>query len=171
MQLKNINVIIDPFIRTKKLYCIGAGHVAKPTAHLAALVGFDVIVIDDRADFANKERFPEALETRVIEDYSMAYEPDEIDQDAFITILTRGHLFDRVALEQALRTKAGYIGMMASKNKRDSIFAILKEEGFKDEDLSRVHSPIGLAIDAETPEELAVSITSELIKKRAQQQK
>jgi xanthine dehydrogenase accessory factor len=167
MQFKDSIVIVDPIKRTNKLYCIGAGHVALPTADLAASVGFDVIVIDDRAEFSNKERFPQALEVRVIKDYHEAYKTDEIDCDTFIVIVTRGHLFDRVALEQALTTKARYIGMMASKKKRDSIYTALKEQGFGDPDIARVHSPIGLEIQAETPEELAVSIVGELIKERA----
>jgi xanthine dehydrogenase accessory factor len=165
----NQSIILDPISRTTKMYCIGAGHVAKPTAHLAAMVGFDVIVIDDRSEFANEERFPEAAEIRVVEDYSQAYKSSEIDSDTFIVIVTRGHLFDRISLETALRTGAGYIGMMGSKKKRDSIYAALKEDGFTDKDIARVHCPIGLEIEAETPEELAVSITGELIKERAQQ--
>jgi xanthine dehydrogenase accessory factor len=171
LELEKYSVIIDPISRARKLFCLGAGHVAKPTVHLAALVGFDVIVIDDRPEFANKERFPEASEIRVVEDYRRAYASSEIDSDTFIVILTRGHLFDRVSLEEALKTKAGYIGMMGSKKKRESIYAALKEKGFTEADIARVHSPIGLAIEAETPEELSVSITGELIKERAQQQK
>jgi xanthine dehydrogenase accessory factor len=169
IELEKYSIILDPISRARKLFCLGAGHVSKPTVHLAALVGFDVIVIDDRSKFANKERFPEASEIRVVEDYRRSYDNSEIDSDTFIVILTRGHLFDRVSLEQALKTKAGYIGMMGSKKKRESIFATLKDIGFTDADIARVHSPIGLAIEAETPEELAVSITGELIKERAQQ--
>jgi xanthine dehydrogenase accessory factor len=171
LKLENSSVIIDPVIKIKKLYCIGAGHVARPTAQLASTLGFEVIVVDDRSEFANKERFPQAQEIRVIDDYSQAFLLDEMDADTYITILTRGHLFDRIAIELALKTKAYYIGMMASRKKKESIFAALKEQGFSEKDLSRVHSPIGLDIDAETPEEIAVSICAELIKERAKQQK
>jgi xanthine dehydrogenase accessory factor len=167
IQKKDSMVIVDPITRTKTLYCIGAGHVARPTAQLAAEVGFSVVVIDDRAEFANKDRFPQASEVRIVENYEQAYSPDEIDDDTFIIILTRGHLFDRESLVEALKTKACYIGMMASKKKRDSIYAALREQGFGDADIARVNSPIGLDIEAETPEELAVSIVGELIKERA----
>jgi xanthine dehydrogenase accessory factor len=166
-QLTDSILIVDPLKKSTKLYCLGAGHVARPTVQLATEVGFSVVVIDDRAEFANKERFPQASEVRVVEDYKLAYNPDEIDSETFVIIVTRGHLFDRIALVQALKTKARYIGLMASKKKRDSIYTALKQEGFGDADIVRVHSPIGLEIEAETPEELAVSIVGELIKERA----
>jgi xanthine dehydrogenase accessory factor len=82
-------------------------------------------------------------------------------------IVTRGHVHDKTVLEQALRTDAGYIGMIGSRKKRDATYEVLAREGFGNEDFARVHSPIGLNIDAETPEEIAVSIVGELIQARA----
>jgi len=169
LPLGDTRVMVDRIRRLKTLYCFGAGHVAVPTAHLAALVGFRVVVIDDRQEFASAERFPEANETRVIRDFNRAFEELEIDEDSFIVIVTRGHQYDREVLEQSLKTSAGYIGMISSRKKRDAIYAYLAAQGVKKERLEQVHSPIGVNIGGETPEEIAVSIVAELIQVRSQQ--
>ncbi|MBN2076607.1 MAG: XdhC family protein [Dehalococcoidales bacterium] len=159
--------IIDPIRRVQTLHCFGAGHVAVPTAHIASMIGFKVIVYDDREEFANAERFPDAEEISIVKDYDHAMDGLDIDNDSFIIILTRGHRYDREVLEQAIRTDAGYIGMISSKKKRDSVYKALISAGITTaEELERVHSPIGLAIRGETPEEIAVSIVAELIFER-----
>ena len=164
--------VVDPIGSSKTLYCFGAGHVAQPTARIAAMCGFEVVVIDDREEFANNERFPEASQIHVIEDFRHALDGLKIDRDSYIVIVTRGHTYDRTVLEQALKTDAGYIGMISSRIKRDSIFKALINAGIASaEELKRVHSPIGLNIDAETPEEIGVSIAAELIQERARQRK
>jgi xanthine dehydrogenase accessory factor len=169
LPLNDIRVIIDPIRRTKTLYCFGAGHVAVPTVHIAALAGFRVVVIDDRAEFANVERFPEASDI-IIKDFDGAMAGLDIDGDSFVVILTRGHQYDQTVLAQALKTKAVYIGLISSRKKRESIYAALMAEGVSREELDKVHSPIGLSIGAETPEEIAVSIVGELISERNKQQ-
>jgi xanthine dehydrogenase accessory factor len=163
-------IVIDPIRKLKTVYCFGAGHVAVPTAKIAAMVGFRVVVIDDRAEFANKERFPEAYEVRVLDSFEQAFSGLEIDKDSFIIILTRGHMFDRVVLEQSLKTGAGYIGMISSRKKREAIYTALLKTGITKEALEKVHSPIGIKIGGETPEEIAVSIAAELINERCAQQ-
>ena len=115
------------------------------------------------------ERFPEAADIVVAKDFAVALEDLPIDSDSFVVILTRGHRYDREVLEQALRTDAGYIGMIGSLRKRDAIYSALLESGVNPGDIKRVHSPIGLAIQAETPEEIAVSIVAEMIAERAKQ--
>ena len=107
--------VIDPIYRVKTMYCFGAGHIASPTAHIAALAGFRVMIVDDIAEFANEERFPDAGGIFIIKDFSRALEGLNIDNDSFIVLLTRGHQTDRAVLEQALKTDAAYIGMIASK--------------------------------------------------------
>jgi xanthine dehydrogenase accessory factor len=166
---KDTRVVIDPIRRLKTLYCFGAGHVAVPTAHIAALAGFRVVVVDDRAEFANPERFPDAYKVHVTEDFNRALERLEIDEDSFIVIVTRGHQYDRTVLEQSLKTPASYIGMISSRRKRDAIYEVLMNKGVKREELARVHSPIGINIGGETPEEIAVSIVAELIDERSKQ--
>ncbi|HSO19877.1 MAG TPA: XdhC family protein, partial [Desulfosarcina sp.] len=152
-------------ICTARLY--GAGHVALFTARAAAMVSFRVAVADDREEYANAERFPEAHEIRVLERFEQAFADDPAGSDDYVVILTRGHLHDKTVLAQALRTDAGYIGMIGSRRKRDAIYQALLEEGFSQAAIDRVHSPIGLSIGAETPEEIAVSIVAEMIRHRA----
>jgi xanthine dehydrogenase accessory factor len=162
-------LMVDRIRKLKTLYCFGAGHVAVPTARLAALVGFRVVVLDDRPEYASPERFPEARQTIVIKDYAAAFKGLEIDEDSFIIIVTRGHHFDRAVLEGAVKTTAGYIGMISSRRKREAIYEALMAAGVKKEKLDWVHSPIGIDIGGETPEEIAVSIVAELVKVRSSQ--
>lgn len=167
LQLDGILAIIEPALRPTTVYFFGAGHVARPSLHLAAMTGFRTVILDDREAFANKDRFPEAEEIHVIADFHTACENLNLDETSFIVIFTRGHHHDRTVLAQALETDAAYIGMIGSKRKRDAIYAALMKDGFGRADIDRVHSPIGLAIKAETPEEIGVSIIAELIQERA----
>ncbi len=134
---------------------------------MLSLVDFFTVVVDDRADFANRERFPSADRIVVPDSFAGAFGDLSVDEDSYIVIMTRGHLHDRTVLEQALRTRAGYVGMIGSKKKVAETFRALQEEGFSPDDLARVHAPIGLSIGAETPEEIAMSIAAQLIQVRA----
>jgi xanthine dehydrogenase accessory factor len=169
LSVGNEYIIVDRIRKMKTVYCFGAGHVAIPTAHLANLVGFRVVVVDDRPEFCNPERFPEAGQTIVVKDFDRAMDGLKIDQDSFIIIVTRGHQFDRTVLEQALKTSAGYIGMISSRRKRETIYGALMETGITKDRLDFVHSPIGIDIGGETPEEIAISIVAELVKVRSSQ--
>ena len=171
LPLPDTRVMVDRIRKLKTLFCFGAGHVAVPTIHLAALVGFQTVVIDDRAEFANTERFPGASKICVVEDFNRAFVGLEIDSDSYIVIVTRGHMYDRVVLEQSLRTKAGYIGMISSRRKKEAVYQALLDQGVTQEQLAQVYSPIGIDIGGETPEEIAVSIVAELIQVRSQQSK
>jgi xanthine dehydrogenase accessory factor len=134
---------------------------------MAALVGFAVTVFDDRPEFANAERFPDALKTVVFSSLPDCFASLTIEKNASVVIVTRGHAQDKDVLELALKTEAGYIGMIGSLRKRDALYDKLLAQGVTKDDIARVHSPIGLEIAAETPEEIAVSIVAELIEKRA----
>ena len=114
----------------------------------------------------SKHRFPDAHDVRVLESFEHAL-AWPVGSDHYVVILTRGHLHDKTVLAQSLRTDARYIGMIGSRRKRDAIYQALLKEGFAQADLDRVHSPIGLSIEAETPEEIAVSIVAEMIRHRA----
>ena len=155
-------------MRTVVLF--GAGHVSQQVAPLCEKVGFRVMVLDDRVEYANPGRFTGETEIRVLDSFD-DWVGLPIDAGCYIVILTRGHIHDKTVLGLALRTSAGYIGMIGSRRKRDKIYQALREEGFTQQDINRVYSPIGLDIGAETPEELAVSIVGELIQVRAAEQK
>ena len=125
-----------------------------------------VAAVDDRPEFADQTRFPGAKEV-LIEPFEGVMEKLPINESAYVVIVTRGHIHDKIVLGQALKTEAKYVGMIGSRRKRDIIYQKLLEEGFTKKDIDRVYSPIGLDIGAETPEEIAVSIVAELIKVRA----
>ncbi len=153
---------------SSRLYIFGGGHVALELAWLADRLDFEVVVMDDRAEFANRERFPMAAEVRVCA-YEKALEGVELGPDTYLVIVTRGHLHDLEVLEQALAGEPAYLGMIGSRRKRDLIFRELLSRGASRERLDAVHAPIGIKMPAETPAEIAVSIAAELITVRAEQ--
>ncbi len=161
-----LRVLIEPVYSAGMAVIFGAGHISQKLAPLCKLVGFETVIVDDRADFANPERFDTA-DRIVIQSFESACSGLNIDPETYLIIVTRGHMHDQTVLAQALRTNAGYIGMIGSKRKRSAVFQALTSQGFTAEDLARVYSPIGLNIGAETPEEIAVCIVAELIQTRA----
>lgn len=159
--------LVEPLRQGGTLFLFGAGHVSQTVAALATNVGFRTVVMDDRIEFANQERFPPPMEPLVIDSFTRL--PDlGIDGDSYLVIVTRGHLFDKDVLEQVLRSGAAYIGMIGSRSKRELVYQEIISHGYTREELERVYSPIGTDIGAETPEELAVSIVGELIRVRAE---
>ena len=167
MEAAGRRFFLEPAIAPSPLLLCGGGHVSRPTGQIAAMVGFRVTVLDDRPEFANPERFPFAAQTAVIDPAVGWLVGRSLGENDSIVIVTRGHAHDYDALAEALRTPAGYIGMIGSLPKRDAIYDKLLAAGFTRSDLARVKSPIGLEIAAETPEEIAVSIVAELIECRA----
>lgn len=153
---------VEPVLQEPTLYLFGAGHVSQEIAPLAKKVGFKVVVVDDRAEFANKERFPTADEI-IVQDFEEASRNLPLGPQSYVVIVTRGHAHDYTVLKNVLGFATRYIGMIGSKRKRDIIFDKLKGEGVSEGLLSRVRSPIGIDIGAETPEEIAISIVAELI--------
>jgi xanthine dehydrogenase accessory factor len=150
---------------TSTAYIFGAGHVGACVAHLASYVNFKVVLVDDREEFASATKVPEADQIHVVgfEDSCLDL---QLDEDSYIIIVTRGHAYDKTVLTQALRTTAGYIGMIGSRRKIKLIFESLLMEGFSREDLQRVRAPIGLPIGGETPQEIGMSIVAEMIELR-----
>jgi xanthine dehydrogenase accessory factor len=164
---KGARLYLEPIFSEPVLYLFGAGHISRYIAPVASMVGFQVIVIDDRAEFASRAHFPQADEIWVGE-FETIGEKIEQDEQTYMVIVTRGHMHDYTVLKQVLPMKCRYIGMIGSSRKRAMIYKKLLEEGHTQKELDRVHAPIGLAINAETPEEIAVSIVAELIQVRAE---
>jgi xanthine dehydrogenase accessory factor len=156
--------LIEPVLNSKTLYIIGAGHVSQKIAEVTKILDFKTIVIDDRKEFANRERFKDVEEVKVVPSFQNILKYINVDNNSYIVIVTRGHAYDKEVLGQMLRTDAEYIGMIGSKTKREFVYNRLLNEGYTEEDLKRVHSPIGITIFAQTPEEIAISIAAELIK-------
>jgi len=157
-----LDVFIEPVLPRALLYVFGAGHVSVSLYKVAQGAAFDVIVIDDRDAYANRQRFPEAQQV-IAEDFDQAMAKLSPTESAYIVIVTRGHRDDMRVLRWAVQTKARYIGMIGSKRKTIAIFRELEREGLSATLFERVHAPIGLDIGAITPEEIAISITAELI--------
>jgi xanthine dehydrogenase accessory factor len=162
-----VDVFLEPVSPLPTLYIFGGGHISFSLARIGKMAEFRVAVLDDRPDFASKERFPEADET-ISGNLAEIMPKLEINSSSYIVIVTRGHQDDTHVLEWAVKTPAGYIGMIGSRKKINTAFTFLKTKGISQEQLDRVHSPIGLAIGAETPEEIAVSIMAEVIRVRRQ---
>ena len=162
---EGVEVFIEGFTTPPTLAVIGGGHVGKATADLANMLGYRVFIADDREEFANPDRFPYAEQT-VVTKYDEWAEHLPINVNTFVVVATRGHRFDDMALESALTTRARYIGLMGSRRKNLMIYQRLLQQGVPLERLKEVHAPIGLDIGGLQPEELAVSIMSEVIMTR-----
>ena len=153
---------IEAYTTPPQLVVCGGGHVSKAIAPLAKTLGFRLFITDDRQEFANKERFPEA-------DILVALKPEDalpklpINPNTFIVVATRGHRYDNVALEAAARTPAQYVGLMGSKRKTILIYEDLMRSGLPIERIKEIRSPIGLDIHARTPDEIALSIMAEVL--------
>jgi xanthine dehydrogenase accessory factor len=161
----DLEVFIEPILTTPALYIFGGGHISLPLSMIGKLLGFKIAVIDDRADFASAERFPKA-DILLADDFTKAFPKLKIDKTSYIVIVTRGHPHDELVLELALGTPAKYIGMIGSKTKVKTTYSHLLAKGVPKEKLDSVHSPIGLEIGAQSPEEIAVSILAEIVKVR-----
>jgi xanthine dehydrogenase accessory factor len=159
--------LVEPLCREGTVFIFGAGHISKELAPLVKTVGFRSIIIDDRQEFANRDRFPCSDAVLVLDSFDEALKGLDIDEEGYVVLVTRGHAHDRDLLRQAIFTNARYIGMIGSRKKRDAVYESLLKEGVSRVDLERVHCPIGLDIGAETPEEIAMSIVAELIQVRA----
>jgi len=157
-----LEIFVEPILPVPVLYLFGAGHVAANTYNVARTAGFDVVVVDDRETYANRERFPDAREV-VSEDFEQACARLAPGESSYIVIVTRGHRDDMRVLRWAVTTPARYIGMIGSKRKTIAIYKELIEEGMEPALFERVSAPVGLEIGAVTPEEIAVAIVAELI--------
>ena len=164
---RRMEILLEPIFSEPTVYIFGAGHVSEQLAPLAKKVHFRVVVIDDREMFANRNRFPGADEV-IVSEFEKCFDQLNIDDSSYIVIVTRGHLYDGFVLQQALKTNARYIGMIGSKKKIRTLYDNLMGKGMTKEILDRVHAPIGIDINSETPEEIAVSIVAELIKVRGE---
>jgi len=160
-----LEVFVEPILPPAELYIFGAGHVAESLYKVARIAGFDITIVDDRESYANRERFPDAHQV-IAEDFEEAMAQVTPGESSYIVIVTRGHRDDMRVLRWAVQTRARYVGMIGSRRKTIGIFEELKKEGIPAYLFDRVNAPVGLDIGAVTPEEIAVSITAELVAKR-----
>jgi xanthine dehydrogenase accessory factor len=157
-----IEVMIEVTERPATLLVVGGGHVGQSIAVIASHAGFSVVVIDDREAFAHKDRFPMADEV-ICGDIVEELRRIPIDANTYVVLVSRGHKQDETALKEVAVSDAAYVGMIGSRRRVGTVLTHLAREGYAQEALERVHTPIGLDIGAETPEEIAVSIVAEII--------
>jgi xanthine dehydrogenase accessory factor len=158
-------LFLDPITGAQRLIIVGAGHIAQPLCELGAMLGFHVTVIDDRASFANRERFPRA-DLIIARPFTAAIESLRVDRHCYLISVTRGHAFDEEVVRAALKQPGGFIGMIGSKRRSRAMLARLAEDGIDPALLDEIHAPLGLDIGAETPEEIAIAIVAEIIRER-----
>ena len=162
VRLPDGELLLEPITGRPNLIVFGGGHVSKSISTMAAMAGFLVTIVDDRKEYANPDRFPEADCTLAVEFYE-AFNHLTIKPSSYIVIVTRGHRSDEVVLEQALKTPAKYIGMIGSRRKVLTTYEHLVERGVTVEELRRVHAPMGLDIGAVTAEEIGISVVAQMI--------
>lgn len=161
----DLDVFFEVLERRPKLVIVGAGHIAVPLAELARVLEYEVVIVDDRLQYANPERFPSADEI-VVGDYRETLSHMHIDRETYIVLVTRGHVHDQASLEQVLRSPAAYIGMIGSRRRVGTVIERLRAGGHDSDRLKQVHAPIGLDIGARTPAEIATAVLAEIIKVR-----
>ena len=157
-----VECYIEAYTTPPTLVLIGGGHVSNAIVPIAKSVGFRIFVFDDREQFANPDRFPDA-DITMVGDYRNGFDNLPVNANSFVVVATRGHQFDDAAVSGALRTPASYVGLLGSKRKTILIFEELIRNGFDPEELRRINAPIGLDIGGRTPEEIAISVMSEII--------
>jgi xanthine dehydrogenase accessory factor len=146
-----------------RLVVFGAGHVGQAVALVGSLLGFDVVVIDDRLEFASRKRLPDPRISLFVGDYSKVTDNLKLGLNSAVVIVTRGHQFDETCLRATLKSNVGYLGMIGSKRRVFSILNRLEKDGYARTELEKIHAPIGLHIGAKSPQEIAIAIIAEII--------
>ena len=164
-----LNVYVEPVLPVPNALIFGAGHISKSLSKVATLAGFATTVIDNRDSYANRERFPEASEV-IAGEYEDVFGSLPRNDATYAIIVTRGHKDDMRVLRWAVEQPLRYVGMIGSKRKTLEVAKHLRKEGIALEKLARIHAPMGLDIGAVTPEEIAVAVVAEMIRRRRNSQ-
>ena len=157
-----LDVCFDVIMPQKQLLIVGAGHIAVPLCQIAKILEFSSIIIDDRAEYANRERFPQAEEI-IVAPFAAALADYPVNENSYIVLITRGHLYDIDCLTAVIDKPAAYIGMICSQRRKIGTFKLMQERGYSPQQLAKIFAPIGLPGGGETPEEIALSIMAEVV--------
>ena len=145
-QRRSIKLAVEIIKPKFELLVFGGGHVGQAVALIGAIAGYDVTVIDDRAEFASRDRFRDPRIRLIVSDYPTATDKLKLSASSAVVIVTRGHQYDEACLKNVIRSKASYIGMIGSRKRVTAVFKKLAAEGICEDDLQKVHAPIGLRI-------------------------
>lgn len=162
LESNEVEVSLEPMVPPDQLIIFGAGHIGMPLSRLAAVVGFEVTVVDDRERFANAERFPDAIRI-VVEPFDQAIRAVPLSAWTYLVLVTRGHEHDEATLRHVVGSSAPYIGMIGSRRRVLVVFERLRAMGVPEEFIKRIYAPIGVDIGARTPEEIALAILAEIV--------
>lgn len=158
----DVDVYIRVFHKKPQLWIIGGGHISKSLYQFAEILDFEVEIFEDREEYASRDRFPKAKNLNLGKLAETL--PDKaVEGETYVVTVTRGHRHDQEALEYLLQKDLHYIGMIGSKNKVKNTLEVLKEKGFSKEDLDRIYAPIGIDLKGGSPEEIALSIITEIV--------
>lgn len=158
-------IFVETYEKNPRLIILGGGHVSLPVAEIGRLLGFHITVMDDRAEFVTKERFPQADEL-ITGDFETMSDKIPPYENAWYVVVTRGHLGDSACARQILKRPFAYFGMIGSKTKVRITREKLRKEGFTEEQLNTIHAPIGLPLGGQMPAEIAVSIMAEIVQEK-----
>lgn len=161
----DIEISIEQLISKPSLIICGGGHIALSLASMAKMLDFNTTVIDDREEFANKERFP-TVDNIICDSFTNALENIDFNKNSYFVVVTRGHRVDQECVEKILKNEFRYLGMIGSKAKVANSIRQLLEKGYNTEDINKVNAPIGINIGAKTPAEIAVSIMAQIIQEK-----
>ena len=161
-----MSIFLEPLLSAPDLIIFGAGHIGSALSRVGSLLGFATTVVDSREEFANRERLPWA-DRILAQDYQNALQQLSFTDNSYLVILTHRHANDFEILEYCIEKPFNYLGMIGSRKKVATAFQQLRDKGISEESIKRVHSPIGISIGAETPEEIAVAIAAQLIAVRS----
>jgi xanthine dehydrogenase accessory factor len=165
VQQGELDVYFEVLASIPRLIVVGGGHIAVPLVQVAKILGYDVTVMDDRAEYATPARFPQA-DTVLLGPYRDTLASLAVDSNTYIVLVTRGHVHDAACLAQVIDSPAPYIGMIGSKKRVRTVLDGVLGADQRPQDADRVYAPIGIDIGSQTPEEIAVAIAAELIKVR-----
>ncbi len=157
-----VEVYYEPLSPPDRLVIVGAGHVAVPICQIGQASGFEITVIDDRSDYANRERFPQA-EQVLVGDMADCLASLSVDASTYIVLVTRAHAFDERALRKLVGCPAPYIGMIGSRRRVLIVYRNLVEGGIPADTLGNIYAPIGLDIGSRTPEEIGLAVVAEIV--------
>jgi xanthine dehydrogenase accessory factor len=155
-------VFWDRVVKKSRAVIFGGGHISQPLVQILALLDFEVTVVDDRPEFANQTRFPNAYNV-ICESFQKALREIVIDEESVVILVTRGHRYDLECLRVTMYCNARYLGMIGSRKRVKEMISLIQKEGGPADLSQRIRAPIGLDINAETPAEIAVSIAAEVI--------
>ncbi|BBM86723.1 XdhC family protein [Candidatus Uabimicrobium amorphum] len=159
-----LKAFVEVFPQPQRLVILGAGHIAQPLCDLAKIMNFDIYVVDDRPDYANSQRFPQAKV--IVGEFAEVLNDFSSSPHTYFVLITRGHTFDSACLKILVNKPYAYIGMVGSLRRLQGVFKLMERQGYSKSILDKIHAPIGLPLGGDSPQDIALSIMAEIVSVR-----